>query len=168
LPTKLNYMRKIFLSFSALLMIAMMTVSCGGGNSPKDVANTWLTSFYHMDYDAAKKVSTEETKAMLTQLSQLSGMVGDSSKKELKKITVNVKDVKENGDKAVATYTTSDNASKEQTLNLVKKDGKWLVQFTKSDQMGGGDAGGSGHSGTDSTAAPAAPPADAPADTSKH
>src|ERR1700759_5366442 len=87
-------MKKFLLSFSGLLLAAVILVSCNK-NSPKDVANTWLTSFYHMDYDAAKKVSTEETKNLLAQLAQLSSMVSDSSKKELKKITITIKDVKQ-------------------------------------------------------------------------
>ena len=63
-------MKKILLSFSALLLAAVILVSCNK-NAPKDVANTWLTSFYHMDYDAAKKVSTDDTKNLLSQLQQL-------------------------------------------------------------------------------------------------
>ena len=78
-------MKKILLSFSTLFLASMMLVSCSK-NSPKDVANSWLTSFYHMDYEAAKKVSTEDTKALLTQLGALSSMMPDSLKKEAKNI----------------------------------------------------------------------------------
>ena len=159
-------MKKILLSFSTLLLAAVMVVSCNK-NSAKDVATTWLTGFYHMDYEAAKKVSTEDTKNLISQLQQLTGMISDSSKTEMKKISVTVKDVKENGDKAVATYTLSDSPGKEQKIDLVKKDGKWLVQFSKNDQMGGGGADNSADQpmGADSTAAPA----DATmSDTTKH
>jgi hypothetical protein len=164
-------MKKVFLSFSVLLLAAVMMVSCNK-NSSKDVASTWLTSFYHMDYDAAKKVSTEDTKNLLSQLQQLTGMISDSSKKEMKNITVTVKDVKETGDSAVATYNTSDAPGKEQHLPMVKKDGKWLVQFTKNDQMSGADnaADQTPPVGGDSTgAAPATAPADATMqDSTKH
>jgi len=133
-------MRKIFLTFSVLLLVAVMSVSCNKGSS-KDVATTWLNSFYHLDYETAKAVSTEETKTLLASLQQFTSMVPDSNKKEMKKIVVTVKSVKEDGDKAIAIYTTSDNPGKEQTLPLIKgkdkdKD-KWLVQFSKNDQLNG-------------------------------
>ncbi len=154
-------MKKILVSFSTLLLVAVMSVSCNK-NSAKDVATTWLTSFYHIDYETAKKVSTEDTKTLLASLQQFTNMVPDSTKKEMKKINVNVKNVKEDGDKAVATYTISDNPAKDQTINLVKKDGKWLVQFSKNDQMSGaGDASGPEQpAGSDSAGAPAGTMAD--------
>jgi hypothetical protein len=129
-------MRKIPVFFASLLLMAVISVSCNK-NSAKDVATTWLTSFYHIDYETAKKFSTEDTKNLIATLQQFTNMVPDSTKKEMKKLSINVKDVKEEGDKAIATYTISDNPGKDQTINLVKKDGKWLVQFSKNDQMSG-------------------------------
>ena len=133
-----------------------MAVSCNK-NSAKDVATTWLNGFYHMDYEAAKKVSTEDTKNLIATMQQLTGVIPDSNKAEIKKIKITVKDVKEKGDTAVATYTISDTPGKDQTLNLIKKDGKWLVQFSKNDQMGGGGAENNADQpmGADSTATPA-------------
>jgi hypothetical protein len=161
-------MKKILLSVSALLLAAAIVVSCNK-NSPKEVANTWLTDFYHMDYDAAKKVSTDDTKNILAQLQQLSNMISDSSKKEQKKIVITIKDVKEEGDKATVSYTTSSDSpnSKDDILKLVKQNGQWLVQFSKNDSMG--DAGGSGDQsmGSDSTGAAPADSLSTP-DTSKH
>ncbi len=116
-----------------------MVVSCNK-NSPKEVATTWLNSFYHMDCETAKKVSTEDTKSLIATLQQFTSMIPDSMKKEMKKIVVTVKDVKEDGDKATATYTLSNDPGKDQSLPLVKQNGKWLVQFTKNDQMGGAGA----------------------------
>jgi hypothetical protein len=148
-------MKKILLSFSALLLVAVMAVSCNK-NSPKDVATTWLNSFYHMDYETAKKVSTPETDSLLSQLQQLTGMISDSMKKDMKKTMVTVKDVKEKGDTATAIYTLSDSPTKEQTLPMIKKDGKWLVSFSKNDPAGGGDNGAMDQQmGADSTAGPA-------------
>jgi hypothetical protein len=129
-------MKKISVFFVSVLLMAIISVSCNK-NSAKEVATTWLTSFYHIDYETAKKFSTEDTKNLIATLQQFTNMVPDSTKKEMKKLNVNVKDVKEEGDKAVATYTISDNPGKDQTINLVKKDGKWLVQFSKNDQMSG-------------------------------
>jgi len=161
-------MKKILLSLSALLLAAVVVISCNK-NSPKEVANTWLTNFYHMDYDAAKKVSTEDTKNILAQLQQLSNMISDSSKKEQKKITITIKDVKEEGDKATVSYSTSSDSpnSKNNILKLVKQNGQWLVQFSKNDSMG--DMGGNADqpSGADSTGAAATDSASMQ-DTGKH
>ncbi len=161
-------MKKIMLPIVALMIATAMFVGCKKGGDPKDVANKWLTAFYHMDYEAAKKVSTEETKTLLTQLSQFSGMVPDSTKQQYKKITVNVKDVKENGDKADVTYllndpTSKDANDKEQILHLMKQNGIWLVQFSKNDSMGGADDKGSDKPANGADAQPQAPAGDAPA-----
>jgi len=146
-------MKKILLSLSTIVIAAMMLASCNK-SSPKDVANTWLT------------------KNFISQLQALSGMMPDSSKKEMKKVTVNIKDVKEDGDKATVTYSVSNEAGKDDQLKLVKKDGKWLVEFSKNDSMGGDTGGGGsagGAMGADSAAAAPVAPADGGgADTTKH
>lgn len=137
LATKFKNMKKILLSFSAIIIAAMMLASCSK-SSPKDVANTWLTSFYHMEYEAAKKVSTEETKTFISGLQSLSGMMSDSMKKDAKEIKIEIKDVKEVDTLATVTYRLTKagdakDAGNDETLKLVKKDGKWLVQFSKND-----------------------------------
>lgn len=104
-------------------------------NTPKEVARTWLTGFNRMDFEQAMKVSTNETKNLLSSLEELTSGVSDSGKAEVKKVTVDIKDVKEDGDKAVVTYVSSDNPT-EQKLNLVKQNDKWLVLFTKTDLVG--------------------------------
>jgi ElaB/YqjD/DUF883 family membrane-anchored ribosome-binding protein len=88
-----------------------------------------------MDFEQAMKLSTNDTKNLLSTLEQLTEGVSDSGRTELKKIKVSIKDVKEDGDKAMVTYTSSDNPN-EQVLSLVKQNDKWLVQFTKTDLVG--------------------------------
>ncbi len=117
-----------------LAFLSLMMVSCSK-NTPKEVAKTWLTGFNHMDFEDAMKLSTLDTKNLLSSLEELTKGVSDSGKTEVKKIKVSIKDVKEEGDKAVVTYTSSDNPT-EQKLNLVKENDKWLVQFTKTDLVG--------------------------------
>lgn len=123
-------MRRLML----LAVACVMFVSCGK-NTPKEVAKTWLTGFNHMDFEQSIKLSTDDTKNLLSSLEELTKGVTDSGKAELKKIKINIKDVKEEGDKAIVTYSSSDNPT-EQKLNLVKVNDKWLVQFTKSDLVG--------------------------------
>jgi hypothetical protein len=113
----------------------MFLASCGK-NTPKAVADKWLTAFNHLDLETAKSVSTDDTKRLLSELEQLTKSVTDSNKKDLRKITVTIKHVKVDSNKAVATYITSDNPGREQSLNLVNQNGKWLVQFSKVDLMG--------------------------------
>ncbi len=122
-------MKKYLLSFLALVVVVVMA-SCGS-NTPKDVANTWLNGFYHMDYEAAKKVSTEDTRNMISQIQQLAGKVNDSVKKEMRTIKIDIKKVDVKGDTARVTYRLS-TQSRDMPLDVVKIDGKWLVVFTKS------------------------------------
>lgn len=132
-------MKKLVLSFVALLAVAVTFTACNS-NSPKASADKFLTSLAHMDYEAAKSVSTEETKKMLDLFSQFSSMMTDSMKAEAKKIKITVKDEKIEGDNATVTYTSSEDENKtEHKLNLTKKDGKWLVVWNKDEGMGGGN-----------------------------
>ena len=169
MPLKSDPMKKIMLSLSGLLLASLLLLSCKTG--PKDVAKTWLTDFYHMDYDAAKKLSTEDTKNLLAQFEQLSTQVDDSSKKELAKITVNIKGAKIQDTIATVTYTTSDVPDKDQNITMVKHNDKWLVQFTKDDTMGGADDPNNGAIAPDQpmsadSSAPASAPAVGSTDTS--
>ena len=145
-------MKKVMRSLFVFVLAAFVLAGCSK-NTPKDVAYNWLTDFNHFDFDAAKKLSTSDTKNLLSSLQQLTDKITDSNKQDRKKVTVNIKDVKENGDKAVATYITSDEPTKEQTLNLVKQGNNWLVEFSKVDLMGVAPADDDTDASTDTTGA---------------
>src|SRR5690606_9619758 len=118
-------MNKLVLSIIALLAVAITFTACNS-NSPKAAADKFLTSLAHMDYEAAKTVSTEDTKKMLDLMAQFSSMMPDSVKTEAKKIKITIKDEKIEGDNATVTYTSSEDENKnEHKLNLTKKDGQW-------------------------------------------
>jgi hypothetical protein len=91
------------------------------------------------DFEDAKTVSTEDTKKLLDQFAGMTNLMPDSSKQEMMRIRITVKDPKEAGDKATVAYTTSDNPDKAQIMYLVKKDEKWLVQFSKDDAVSSGN-----------------------------
>lgn len=136
-------MKKFFLAAAALLVGAVVFTSCSS-NSPKSVAEKFLTAFYHMEYEEAKKYSTEETKGQMDMMSQISGMMGDTAKQVAKKKVVDIKDVKEEGEAATVTYTVKEEAGKEatdgiQTLKMVKQKGKWLASWNKQDMGMGGE-----------------------------
>ena len=155
-------MKKIILSLSALMFAAVVLVSCGKSD-PKGVAKEWLTDFYHQDYDAAKKLSTEDTKNMIQTIQGFTSAFPDSVKQKAKQTNITIKDAKIDGDKATVKFIASDNPTKEEELHLVKQSEKWLVQFSKND-MSGGDAKGNDAPATiapDNSAPAAAPAADA-------
>lgn len=132
-------MKKVLLSVAAMFVMALTIISCNN-NSPKASADTFLNSLYHMDYAKAKTVSTEDTKKLLDMMEQFSSVLPDSSKESAKKIKVDIKDIKEEGDKATVTYATSENPN-DQKLDMVKENGKWLVKWSKQDGANGGEMG---------------------------
>ncbi|HPI54066.1 MAG TPA: DUF4878 domain-containing protein [Chitinophagaceae bacterium] len=129
-------MKKLVLSIVVVALAAFTFVSCGSKSDPKSVATSFLNARNSLDYETAKKFGTPETGKMIDMMASFSSMIPDSMKNESKKIKVEIKDVKEEGDKATVTYSESIKPG-DQTLNLIKKDGKWLVNMTKDD-MGPG------------------------------
>lgn len=126
-------MKKCFSLLTIVLISVALLTGCSK-NTPEAVAKEWLTSFYHQDYDVAKKLSTEETKVMLGTIQGFSGALLDSIKQKAKLVTITIKSVKTEGDKATVTFTASSTPNQEEPpLKLVKQNEKWLVQFTKSD-----------------------------------
>ncbi len=157
-------MKKTIVFISTCLFIGAMLTSCNK-STPKDVARDWLVDFYHMDYDAAKKLSTEETKLMINTIQGFSNSFADSIKQKAKQVTITIKDVKVDGDKAVAKFIASNDPTNEESLKLVKQNDKWLVLFTKSDfkpaEDKEGNTGGATISPDPSATVQPAQPADA-------
>lgn len=127
-------MKKLLLSLAAMCVLALSLVSCNS-NTPKASAEKFLNGLYHMNYKEAKEVATEDTKKMLEMMENFSSMMPDSNKENAKKIKINIKDETIDGEKAVVTYTTSESEG-EQKVDLVKQNGKWLVQYNKQDGAG--------------------------------
>ncbi len=148
--------------FLSLLVLCVFSLSSCSKNTPEAVAKDWLTAFYHQDYDVAKKLSTEETKAMLVTIQGFSGSLADSIKQKAKLVNITIKSVKTEGDKATVTFIASNTPTQEEPpLKLVKQSDKWLVQFTKSDfkptESGDAPANGGATITVDNPTVPAAP-----------
>ncbi len=126
---KMNRLVTVFIAIALIISFA----ACSD-NSPKAAAQQFLTSFYHMEYEKAREVSTPKTKEMVDMIEQFAINYPDSTKQEAKSIKVEILDVKEDGDKAVATYQLS-NEPGQQKLNLVKQNGTWLADFSKLDNV---------------------------------
>lgn len=123
----------------ALVAIAVLSITGCKKDNPKAVAEKYLNALYHMDYDGAKTVATDETKSMLEMLSQFSSMMPDSSREAAKKVVITItKEEMLSDTTARITYTTSE-VKQEQTIKLVKRsekengEKKWLVLHDKSD-----------------------------------
>ena len=125
-------MRKI--SIIALTAFSLVLASCNSGG-PEKVAEKWLTDFLHLDYESAEQYSTKETINLLKIFRALNEKaLTDSARKEAQKITVDIKDALVEGDNATVTYTST-LIPEEQTIYLVKENGEWLVQLSKTEMF---------------------------------
>ncbi len=129
----MNIMKQFIIFFITAFTCVFLFSACNNSSTPKDTALTWLNGFNHQNFNDAIKVSTKDTKNVLLMFEKFTDVVNDSIRKASQNIKVTIKDVKENGDKADVTYTVSTKPEREEVLHLIKKDGKWLVQFFKLD-----------------------------------
>lgn len=129
-------MRFTFIVLAATLFMA----ACGSkADGPKEVATKFLTHINAMEFEEAKQYGTKETGELLDMLKGFAAMGGEEQKPE--NTSFEIKDVKEEGDTATVTYR-SEGSEEDETLNLVKQDGKWLVNISKEDMNKDEDMGG--------------------------
>jgi len=126
-------MKKPFIVLSGLLLLMSLVMVSWAPRSARDVAIEWLNDFYHGDYAAAERISTDETKTLLETVKQLAAMVPDSTMQAMKSIRIEVTSETIKGDTAVVKYVASDQPGVPQPLKLVKAGESWLVLFTKND-----------------------------------
>lgn len=119
-------MKKLFsLVMAAIVVIAF--ASCGDkGNTPEAVATKYLNHLNKKEFDEAKKIATEETGQMLDMMKSFSGVGGATE--EVKEIKIENLKCETTEEASVCKYTAD---GKEDVLNLVKKEGKWLVDQKK-------------------------------------
>jgi uncharacterized protein YceK len=129
-------MKKVIVSLALVAMAAFVFVGCGSKSDPKEVANNYLSALTKMDYVTAKKYCTEKNIEMLDMMASFTGAIPDSMKNKTKESKITITNVKEEGDNATVTFTTSDKPG-DNTLKMVKKDGKWLANQSKEDNMSG-------------------------------
>ena len=117
------------LKFSAVALLAVVVLwACGGASGPKGVAEGFINAMAKGDIEGAKKFATKDAQ------SGLDMMAASAEAKKANPDKIEGIEVKENGDKATATYKEN---GTDQTLELVKEDGQWKAAWTK----GGGDTG---------------------------
>jgi hypothetical protein len=109
----------------AVIAVAVITMNaCKSSDTPDKVAEKFLNHINKKEFAEAKKIATPESAASIDMLESFSKMGGDQAK-ETKIESIKCK---EDGDKAACDYTENGEAKK---LDLVKKDGKWLVEMKK-------------------------------------
>lgn len=126
---------KKLLQLIPLVLLTIIFAACNN-NSAKSVADKFLTSFYHMEYDKAREVATEDTKNLIDLVEQFSTTTADSTREEIRKIKIDITDVQESDTTAVVTYTISSEPG-EHKLNMVKQNEQWLANFSKQNNMDG-------------------------------
>lgn len=124
-------MRKSFVV--VVVLCASVVVQSCKSNSPKAVAEKWLNNFWHFNFDADTMLSTEETKDVLLTLKAFSKSMTQADIDQSRKVSVTVSDhVKVDSNLAIVQFTTSTNKTP-QNLTLIRRNGEWLVDFSKAD-----------------------------------
>ena len=130
-------MKKVLLGF-AVIMLAVVSVSCSKSSSPKDVVTTYLQAMKSKNYEKAAECfyyegTKDEIKADKTQMLALIEKGGQSLEEKEGIKSFKIKSVEEDGDKAVVkgeiTYGNGD--VKEDEIETKKVDGKWYIDMDK-------------------------------------
>ena len=109
-------MKKILIAISALALIFVL-VGCAKG--PDTVAKQFIDAWENQDMDSMEKLSTPESKDMLGMFTMF----------KVKEATVGETKVSRDSAIANVSYTTDEGNKEEFDLNLLRKDGKWLVDI---------------------------------------
>lgn len=131
-------MKKVILGF-AVIMLAVVSVSCSKKNSPKDVVTTYLQAMKSKNYEKAAdcfyyegtKEEIQESKALMVDLIKKGGQAIEE-KGGMKSFKIN--SVEENGDSAIVkgevTYGNGDVDDNEE-VKTKKIDGRWYIDMDK-------------------------------------
>lgn len=139
-----------FLSFSFF-------VSCSNDSNPEAVAEKFLNHVNKGEFAEAKEYCDEQTASLIGMMESMVAGKKDEMKKLDAKVEIISSEVTD--DKATVKYkttSTKEPTGTEQTLNLVKVDGKWKVTIDKenANKEGGAKAPSGEVEATDSLAAP--------------
>jgi len=119
---KTKKMKKNFLNFAVMFFAVIALNACKSSNSPEAVAEKYLNHIAKQEWAEAKKLGTENTQQLVDMLASFGG------KSEIKEVKIEGMKCDVKGDSALCNYKSNNEADK---LNLIKKDGKWLVDQKK-------------------------------------
>ena len=130
-------MKKVLLGF-AVIMLAVITVSCSKSNSPKDVATSFIQAMKNKNYEKAADCfyyegTKDDIKADKAQVLAFMEKAGQSIEKDGGIKSYKINSVEEDGDTAIVkgeiTYGNGD--VKEDEIETKKVDGKWYIDLSK-------------------------------------
>ena len=130
-------MKKVLLGF-AVIMLAVIIVSCSKSNSPKDVATSFIQAMKNKNYEKATDCfyyegTKDEIKADKAQVLAFMEKAGQSIEKDGGIKSYKINSVEEDGDTAIVkgeiTYGNGD--VKEDEIETKKVDGKWYIDLSK-------------------------------------
>lgn len=118
----------IKLTRTALVAIIALLVfaACGGGNTPTDVAKSYLEATSKGEWEEAEKYCTEDSKTILNMMKG----AGKPKDGEVKSFEVTGETIAEDGNTATVTYK-QEGDDKEKKVNLKKVDDEWKVALVK-------------------------------------
>jgi len=112
------------LSKLAIALVVLFAINaCKSGDKPEQVAEKFLKHMDKKEYADAKKLATDESATVIDQVGSF-----DLGAKPTKEAKIEGMTCKTEGDKSNCTYKKDGTDGK---IDLVKKDGKWLVDFKK-------------------------------------
>lgn len=119
---------------SVLVLLAVLVAfsACKKEQTPEVVAETFMNHMLAGEYQQAMLLGTESTQQMLKMFETLESLGGESMKNE-DAIKVSNMECVVDGDKAICSFMQEGEASE---VNLVKLDGKWLVDMKKENPFG--------------------------------
>jgi hypothetical protein len=127
-------MKNLF-KLSVLALAVLVISACGKKDAPEGVAEKFINHLNKKEWDDAKKLGTEQTGQMIDMMKSFADMGGQQAA-EKKDIKIEGLKCDTKDDKSTCTYTQE---GKQEKLELVKKDGKWLVDMKKDTGAGAGD-----------------------------
>jgi len=116
-------MKKLLL---LLFVVAAFTFACAG-DSPRSAVEGFVTEMGKGNYEKAAKFCTEETGALITMMASMAG------ENEYSNENFKFKFLREeiDGDKGKVYFTGGGEDDEEDSIDVVKVDGKWKVTISK-------------------------------------
>lgn len=131
-------MRK--LSFILLSAFMLVLVSCVDNSTPSSVAKNYLTAIQKGEYEKAvdmihfKKEMSAQDKEDIVKLMREKMEASYGEQGNIENIEITGEEVKEDGEHAKVSYTYTDKKKgkeKKDKLDLIKIDGKWMIDSGK-------------------------------------
>lgn len=129
-------MKKVLFAIVACLIAAFMITSCGGSNTPRDVAEKAMKCVKNKDYDGLVKmvnVSDEEKESMAAMMKTKVGQNADESK-DIKSYEFVDEQIDEEAGTAIVKFkvVSKDDSERTETMKLERNgDGQWLLSAKK-------------------------------------